>query len=183
MKDRIVAFVHAHRILLAFLVGGLLLLPGIGALGAAVSQRDAAGEPVVLAPSLVEAQRFEQAEAMLYGRLSAVRGDVRSALDERQALLSRSARLERAFRALQDVRAEAGRLRPPLAYQTRKEALLAAVEAHWELAVRAARWLNEPSEENRRRVLEALCGLEKGAPECLALTPTPTLTPTPAKRK
>lgn len=156
---------------------GLLLLCGVAAgLGALVSPR-AAGEPLVLRPDLRAALEFERQETALYGRLANVRADVRYALDNRQPLLARSNRLESALQVVMDVHAAAERLDPPLAYRSRKLALLAAAEAHGDVVRLAAEWLNEPDEAHRRAVLEALCALED-APECAALTPTPEPTPT-----
>ncbi len=169
-----------YRVAAAAVLAVLFLCCIAGALGLLVSPR-ADGEPLVLRPELRRALEFERQEKLLFARLADVRSDVRFVLDERQALLARSSRLEKALQNVVDVHAAAERLDPPLAYRGRKDALLAAAEAHGELCHRAAEWLNEPDEEHLRAVHEVLCALEAGgAPECVVLTPTltPTLAPT-----
>lgn len=150
----------------------------VALLGALVSPR-AAGEPLVLKPELRAALEFERQEAALYERLAMARADVRYALDTHQALLARSNRLESALRAVMDAHAAAERLSPPLAYQSRKLALLAAAEAHGELVRLAVEWLNEPDEAHWQAVTAALCALEESAPECAPTPPPPPPTATP----
>ncbi len=161
----------------AVAVFAVLVCIAVAGLGAFVSPRDERGEPILLRPSVRRALEYERAEAELRGRLAVVRVAVRYALDSKQSLLARSNRLESALQLVMDIHAAAERLRPPLAYQSRRAALLEAVQAHGDLIRLAVEWLNEPSAENLRAVAEALCRLEADAPECAILTPAPTPTP------
>lgn len=156
-------------------VAVVVLCAALCVLGALVSPRQG-GEPLVLKPELRAALEFERAESALYERLAAVRADVRYALDEQNSLLARSNRLEHALQVVMDVQAAAERLKTPLAYQSRRSALLETAESHGDLVRLAAEWLNEPDDAHRREVMLTLCALED-SPPCVALTPTPTESP------
>ncbi|GEM_PF-2679899 len=142
-----------------------IVLLALGLIGFLASPVGEDGEPILLLPDVRAAAEFERGEARILRLLASARQEIRLALGERDPLLTRSARLERALRLVFDAREEAARLRPPLAYAVRRQRLLEASDLHAEAIRRAALWLGEPSPDRRRQAVEALCALEK-LPEC-----------------
>jgi hypothetical protein len=155
---------RGHPAVLAAAAAAIVLL-ALGLIGFLSSPVGEDGEPILLLPEVRAAIDFERAEARLLGRLAEARREARRALEDRDPLLSRSARLERALRLVFDAREEAARLRPPLAYAERRRRLLEEADRHAEAVRRVAMWLGEPSPERRRLALEGLCALER-FPEC-----------------